>query len=203
MDGASCVEGSIETALARYRLHAPGLRVVISDRKFDPTSRAVLLHRNPCVPADDGGRGRRAPRGAPHQASGRQRALRIARDILDLDEFRDLALPGGLAKRGRAVPTATARQGASDASVDSLTPTPARNHRRAGGGSATRRSPSKTPRTRTAGSGDHRLQRPLRLGGRLEKMLDLHFKLQTRTRRRARHGQRVRSSTPEQAPLPS
>lgn len=30
-----------------------------------------------------------------------KRALRIARDILDLDEFRDLALPGGLAKRGR------------------------------------------------------------------------------------------------------
>lgn len=29
------------------------------------------------------------------------RALRLARDILDLDEFRDLALPGGLAKRGR------------------------------------------------------------------------------------------------------
>lgn len=30
-----------------------------------------------------------------------ERALRIARDILDLDEFRDLALPGGLAKRRR------------------------------------------------------------------------------------------------------
>jgi hypothetical protein len=30
-----------------------------------------------------------------------ERALRLARDILDLDEFRDLALPGGLAKRGR------------------------------------------------------------------------------------------------------
>ena len=29
------------------------------------------------------------------------RALRLARDILDLDEFRDLALPGGLAKRER------------------------------------------------------------------------------------------------------
>jgi hypothetical protein len=29
------------------------------------------------------------------------RALRLARDILDLDEFRDLALPGGMAKRGR------------------------------------------------------------------------------------------------------
>jgi hypothetical protein len=33
-----------------------------------------------------------------------RRALRIARDILDLDEFRDLALPGGLAKRGRPEP---------------------------------------------------------------------------------------------------
>jgi len=32
------------------------------------------------------------------------RALRLARDILDLDEFRDLALPGGLAKRGRPEP---------------------------------------------------------------------------------------------------
>jgi hypothetical protein len=29
------------------------------------------------------------------------RALRLARDILDLEEFRDLTLPGGLAKRGR------------------------------------------------------------------------------------------------------
>jgi Histidine kinase-, DNA gyrase B-, and HSP90-like ATPase len=33
-----------------------------------------------------------------------ERALRLARDILDLDEFRDLALPGGLAKRGRPEP---------------------------------------------------------------------------------------------------
>jgi histidine kinase/DNA gyrase B/HSP90-like ATPase len=32
------------------------------------------------------------------------RALRLARDILDLDEFRDLALPGGLARRGRPEP---------------------------------------------------------------------------------------------------
>jgi hypothetical protein len=35
-----------------------------------------------------------------------RRALRIARDILDLEEFRDLALPGGLAKRGRPAPAA-------------------------------------------------------------------------------------------------
>ena len=33
-----------------------------------------------------------------------ERALRLARDILDLDQFRDLALPGGLAKRGRPEP---------------------------------------------------------------------------------------------------
>jgi hypothetical protein len=33
-----------------------------------------------------------------------ERALRLARDILDLDEFRDLALPGGLAKRERPEP---------------------------------------------------------------------------------------------------
>lgn len=33
-----------------------------------------------------------------------ERALRLARDILDLEEFRDLALPGGLAKRGRPEP---------------------------------------------------------------------------------------------------
>ncbi|HEX7778768.1 MAG TPA: ATP-binding protein [Vicinamibacterales bacterium] len=39
-----------------------------------------------------------------------ERALRLARDILDLDEFRDLALPGGLAKRGRP-DTGTARPG--------------------------------------------------------------------------------------------
>jgi Histidine kinase-, DNA gyrase B-, and HSP90-like ATPase len=41
-----------------------------------------------------------------------ERALRLARDILDLDEFRDLALPGGMAKRGRpdpAPPEAPAR----------------------------------------------------------------------------------------------
>jgi hypothetical protein len=37
-----------------------------------------------------------------------ERALRLARDILDLDEFRDLALPGGLAKRGRPEPRAKA-----------------------------------------------------------------------------------------------
>lgn len=36
-----------------------------------------------------------------------RRALRIARDILDLEEFRDLALPGGLAKRGRPEPAAS------------------------------------------------------------------------------------------------
>ena len=36
-----------------------------------------------------------------------ERALRLARDILDLDEFRDLALPGGLAKRGRPEPPAS------------------------------------------------------------------------------------------------
>ncbi len=41
-----------------------------------------------------------------------ERALRLARDILDLDEFRDLALPGGLAKRGRPEPPAP-RQTAS------------------------------------------------------------------------------------------
>jgi len=43
-----------------------------------------------------------------------ERALRLARDILDLDEFRDLALPGGLARRGRPVPQtpdSTARTG--------------------------------------------------------------------------------------------
>ncbi len=34
-----------------------------------------------------------------------ERALRLAREILDLDEFRDLALPGGLAKRGRPEPS--------------------------------------------------------------------------------------------------
>jgi hypothetical protein len=33
-----------------------------------------------------------------------ERALRLARDILDLEEFRDLALPGGMAKRGRPEP---------------------------------------------------------------------------------------------------
>src|SRR5207247_7951705 len=36
-----------------------------------------------------------------------ERALRLARDILDLDAVRDLALPGGLAKRGRPAPPAS------------------------------------------------------------------------------------------------
>jgi hypothetical protein len=40
-----------------------------------------------------------------------ERALRLARDILDLDEFRDLALPGGLAKRGRPEPARAAGTG--------------------------------------------------------------------------------------------
>lgn len=48
-----------------------------------------------------------------HQASHRsrqaseieERAMRLARESLDLDEFRDLALPGGLAKRGRPAPS--------------------------------------------------------------------------------------------------
>jgi hypothetical protein len=47
-----------------------------------------------------------------------ERALRLARDILDLDEFRDLALPGGLAKRGRP-----------DAPSPSQTPTSRRRKR--------------------------------------------------------------------------
>lgn len=42
-----------------------------------------------------------------------RRALRIARDILDLDEFRDLALPGGLAKRGRPEPAQKSPAGAA------------------------------------------------------------------------------------------
>jgi len=41
------------------------------------------------------------------------RALRLARDILDLDEFRDLALPGGLAKRGRPGPVPPGRSGSA------------------------------------------------------------------------------------------
>lgn len=41
---------------------------------------------------------------AQQAAAIEERALRLARDILDLDEFRELALPGGLAKRGRPAP---------------------------------------------------------------------------------------------------
>jgi len=40
-----------------------------------------------------------------------QRALRLAREILDLDEFHDLALPGGLARKTRAGRTATPPSG--------------------------------------------------------------------------------------------
>jgi hypothetical protein len=42
-----------------------------------------------------------------------ERALRLAREILDLDEFRDLSLPGGLAKRGRPEPDASTKRGRS------------------------------------------------------------------------------------------
>lgn len=41
---------------------------------------------------------------AQQAAAIEERALRLARDILDLDEFRELSLPGGLAKRGRPAP---------------------------------------------------------------------------------------------------
>jgi hypothetical protein len=44
-----------------------------------------------------------------------ERAMRLARDILDLDEFRDLALPGGLAKRGRPAGTQPTQAGTSQA----------------------------------------------------------------------------------------
>jgi hypothetical protein len=42
-----------------------------------------------------------------------ERALKLARDILDLDEFRDLALPGGLARRGRPQPASEPDQAAT------------------------------------------------------------------------------------------
>jgi len=65
------------------------------------------------------------------------RALRLARDILDLDEFRDLALPGGLAKRGRPeadAPPATTRprrksSRSADPPVGEGTTPSARGHR--------------------------------------------------------------------------
>ena len=41
------------------------------------------------------------------------------------------------------------------------------------------------------------------VGDFLEKMLDFYFKLQARTRSRARKGQRTRTPAAEQAPLPS
>ncbi|OFV94446.1 MAG: hypothetical protein A3G76_16135 [Acidobacteria bacterium RIFCSPLOWO2_12_FULL_65_11] len=66
-----------------------------------------------------------------------ERAVRLARDILDLDEFRDLALPGGLAKRGRPEPatsrqskaTARKRRHAGEASVAPGDRPSARGHR--------------------------------------------------------------------------
>jgi hypothetical protein len=58
-----------------------------------------------------------AMRRAKQTADIEKRALRIARDILDLDEFRDLALPGGLAKRGRPTAPALPRSGRSRKSV--------------------------------------------------------------------------------------
>jgi len=51
--------------------------------------------------------GHLAARRAQQASEIADRALRLARDILDLDEFRDLALPGGLSKRGRPEPTTT------------------------------------------------------------------------------------------------
>jgi hypothetical protein len=46
---------------------------------------------------------------ADQAAAIEERALRLARDILDLEEFRELALPGGLAKRGRPAPSPPAQ----------------------------------------------------------------------------------------------
>jgi hypothetical protein len=51
-----------------------------------------------------------------------RRALRIARDILDLDEFRDLALPGGLAKRGRPEPAGGTKTGKTRKAKPRVTP---------------------------------------------------------------------------------
>jgi len=51
------------------------------------------------------------------------RAIRLARDILDLDEFRDLALPGGLAKRNRPAPDTRPPTSASRAKRTRKTPT--------------------------------------------------------------------------------
>src|SRR5207247_1641230 len=53
-----------------------------------------------------------------------ERALRLARDILDLDEFRDLALPGGLAKRGRPAAPPPARPGRGRARTPRTRETP-------------------------------------------------------------------------------
>ncbi len=167
-----------------------------------------------------------------------QRAMRIARDILDLDEFRDLALPGGLAKRGREPPNATRER------------TSKRRERRPPDADPGTRSSPRGRRIRyeevafedgtrahsrfldgvvqantlhadyeqAVQSSQSRLAYAALMIGKetiafndrsglagdfLEKLLDFYFKLQTRTRRRARPGQRVRSSAPEQAPLPS
>lgn len=53
-----------------------------------------------------------------------ERALRLAREILDLDEFRDLSLPGGLAKRGRPERPRAARPRTTSATRRKITDPP-------------------------------------------------------------------------------
>ena len=148
-----------------------------------------------------------------------ERALRLARDILDLDEFRDLALPGGLARRGRPQPdtprNATRKTGtrrAGDQSARPGTDPSPRGHRiryeevafEAGSRAHSRfvsgvvQANSLHPDYLTAArSTDSRLAYAALLIGKesigfndrtgtagdyLEKLLDFHFRLQTRKR---------------------
>ena len=163
-----------------------------------------------------------------------ERALRLARDILDLDEFRDLALPGGLARRGRPQPDTphaserkTKKRVAGSPSPRPGTVQSPRGHRIRyeevafeAGSRAHSRFVSGVVQANTlhpdyqraARSTDSRLAYAALLIGKesiafndrtgsagdyLEKLLDFHFRLQTR--KRGRPGKRA--ATAEQAPL--
>lgn len=96
------------------------------------------------------------------------RALRLAREILDLEEFRDLALPRGLAKAGRPSPPAA------------TTPPGTRRRRK-------RDAPA------DPGIGKETIaynDQSGRAGDFLEKLLDFYFKLQARWRPRGRPAKR-------------
>jgi hypothetical protein len=165
------------------------------------------------------------------------RALKLARDILDLDEFRDLALPGGLARRGRPQPASepdetTTRRTRRRTPRDDTPPTEpgadpsprgrriryeevpfedgSRAHSRFAGG-VVQVNTLHPDYQQAAGAAESRLAYAALMIGKesigwndrtglagdfLEKLLDFHFKLQTRRSKRGRARMRPDDAQP-------